>query len=125
MGTVSSAFLTTLLYADYVGLVLGLLFCLKWFIKIRKDGISIEQVEAILQKYSKDTMKENYGNLMEDMEKAPYGHIWQKFKRSLFASRSEGVLMTQDPEMFYNNQTVLTEIPLQTFKAMPGIFTDY
>lgn len=31
--------------------------------------------------------------------------------------------MTQDPEMFYNNQTVLTEIPLQTFKAMPGIFT--
>lgn len=123
MGTVSSAFLTTLLYADYVGLVLGLLFCLNWFIKIRKDGISIEKVEAILQKYSKDTMKENYGNLMEDMEKAPYGHIWQKFKRSLFVSRSEGVLMTQDPEMFYNNQTVLAEIPLQTFKAMPGIFT--
>lgn len=123
MGTVSSAFLTTLLYADYVGLVLGLLFCLNWFIKIRKDGISIEEVEAILQKYSKDTMKENYGNLMEDMEKAPYGHIWQRFKRSLFVSRSEGVMMTQNPEMFYNNQTVLTEIPLQTFKAMPGIFT--
>ena len=119
MGT----FLTILLYGDYAGLVVVFYLCYKWFKKISKSSSSIKQVVDILQKYSKDSMKENYGNLMEEMEKAPYSPIWNKFKRSLFASPSEGVLMTQDPETFYNNQAILEEIPLQTFKAMPGIFT--
>ena len=97
MGT----FLTILLYGDYAGLVVVFYLCYKWFKKISKSSSSIKQVVDILQKYSKDSMKENYGNLMEEMEKAPYSPIWNKFKRSLFASPSEGVLMTQDPETFY------------------------
>ena len=101
----------------------GAVFCYRWFYRIRKAGASIDQVLSVLQKYSLESIRENYGNLQEEMAKAPYGNLWKKLERTLFKTRFEGVLMTQDPETFYNDRTLLENLPLDLLRAMPGIFT--
>lgn len=101
----------------------GAFYCYRWFYQIWKAGTSIDQVLSVLQKYSLESIRENYGNLQDEMAKAPYGDLWKKLERTLFKTRSEGVLMTQDPEAFYNDRTLLEDLPLDLFRAMPGIFT--
>lgn len=83
----------------------------------------MEQIISVLQNYSRESIRENYGNLQAEMGQAPYDSIWKKFERTLFKSKAEGVLMTQDPEAFYNDRTLLENLPLDLFRAMPGIFT--
>lgn len=98
-------------------------FCFRWFFRISKAGSSVEQIISVLQNYSRESIRENYGNLQAEMGQAPYDSIWKKFERTLFKSKAEGVLMTQDPEAFYNDRTLLENLPLDLFRAMPGIFT--
>lgn len=107
----------------YLLFIIGAGFCIRWFFRIKKAGSSVEQLLSVLQNYSLESIRENYGNLQDEMGQAPYGPVWKKFERTLFKSKSEGVLMTQDPESFYNDQTLLDNLPLDLFRAMPGIFT--
>lgn len=107
----------------YLLFIIGAGFCFWWFFRIRKAGSSVEQIISVLQNYSRESIRENYGNLQHEMGQAPYNSIWKKFERTLFKSKAEGVLMTQDPEAFYNDQTLLDNLPLDLFRAMPGIFT--
>lgn len=115
--------LSWILWVFYFFFAVGAVFCYCWFYQIRKAGTSIDQVLSVLQKYSLESIRENYGNLQDEMAKAPYGDLWKKLERTLFKTRSEGVLMTQDPEAFYNDRTLLENLPLDLFRAMPGIFT--
>lgn len=103
--------------------IIGAGFCFRWFFRISKAGSSVKQIISVLQNYSRESIRENYGNLQAEMGQAPYDSIWKKFERTLFKSKAEGVLMTQDPEAFYNDRTLLENLPLDLFRAMPGIFT--
>lgn len=103
--------------------IVGAYFCIKWFNDIKNAKTSINKVCSVLQKYSRDSLSENYGNLQEEITKAPYAKVWKKFERTLFKNGNEGIMMTQDPDSFYNNQSLLEDIPLAIFHAMPGIFT--
>lgn len=107
----------------YLLFIIGAGFCFRWFFRISKAGSSVEQIISVLQNYSRESIRENYGNLQAEMGQAPYDSIWKKFERTLFKSKAEGVLMTQDPEAFYNDRTLLENLPLDLFRAMPGIFT--
>lgn len=107
----------------YLLFIIGAGFCFRWFFRISKAGSSVEQIISVLQNYSRESIRENYGNLQAEMGQAPYDSIWKKFERTLFKSKAEGVLMTQDPEAFYNDRTLLENLPLNLFRAMPGIFT--
>lgn len=107
----------------YLLFIIGAGFCFRWFFRISKAGSSVEQIISVLQNYSWESIRENYGNLQAEMGQAPYDSIWKKFERTLFKSKAEGVLMTQDPEAFYNDRTLLENLPLDLFRAMPGIFT--
>lgn len=107
----------------YIFFAIGCIFCVWCFWKIWQARNAIDQVSSILQNYSAAALQENYGNLQEEMEKAPYSSIWKKFERTLFKSPAEGVLMTRDPEEYYNDQMILENIPLTLFRGMPGIFT--
>ena len=107
----------------YLLFFIGAGYCIRWFFRIKKAGSSVEQLLSVLQNYSLESIRENYGNLQDEMGQAPYGPVWKKFERTLFKSKSEGVLMTQDPEAFYNDRTLLENLPLDLFRAMPGIFT--
>lgn len=107
----------------YLLFIIGAGFCFHWFFRISKAGSSVEQIISVLQNYSRESIRENYGNLQAEMGQAPYDSIWKKFERTLFKSKAEGVLMTQDPEAFYNDRTLLENLPLDLFRAMPGIFT--
>lgn len=107
----------------YLLFIIAAGFCIRWFFRISKAGSFVEQIISVLQNYSRESIRENYGNLQEEMGQAPYDSIWKKFERTLFKSKAEGVLMTQDPEAFYNDQTLLDNLPLDLFHAMPGIFT--
>lgn len=107
----------------YLLFIIGAGFCFRWFFRISKAGSSVEQIISVLQNYSRESIRENYGNLQAEMGQAPYDSIWKKFERTLFKSKAEGVLMTRDPEAFYNDRTLLENLPLDLFRAMPGIFT--
>ncbi|MCH4095477.1 MAG: anti-phage defense ZorAB system protein ZorA [Acidaminococcus provencensis] len=107
----------------YLLFIIGAGFCFRWFFRISKAGSSVEQIISVLQNYSRESIRENYGNLQAEMGQAPYDSIWKKFERTLFKSKAEGVLMTQDPEAFYNDRTLLENLPLDLFRAIPGIFT--
>lgn len=107
----------------YLLFIIGAGFCFRWFFRISKAGSSVEQIISVLQNYSRESIRENYGNLQAEMGQAPYDSIWKKFERTLFKSKAEGVLMTQDPEAFYNDRTLLENLPSDLFRAMPGIFT--
>ena len=89
----------------YLLFIIAAGFCILWFFRISKAGSFVEQIISVLQNYSRESIRENYGNLQEEMGQAPYDSIWKKFERTLFKSKAEGVLMTQDPEAFYNDQT--------------------
>lgn len=118
---------TTLLYVLNVVFVaifvVGVYFCLRWFTRIKRATASVNDLCIILQKYSRDSLADNYGELQEEMVEGPYAEIWKKFEWTLFKSDNEGIMMTQDPESFYNDQTLLEDIPLTIFRGMPGIFT--
>lgn len=118
---------TTLLYVLNVVFVaifvVGVYFCWRWFTRIKRATASVNDLCIILQKYSRDSLADNYGELQEEMVEGPYAEIWKKFEWTLFKSDNEGIMMTQDPESFYNDQTLLEDIPLTIFRGMPGIFT--
>lgn len=101
----------------------GFYFCWRWFTRIKRATASVNDLCTVLQKYSRDSLADNYGELQEEMVEGPYAEIWKKFERTLFKSDNEGIMMTQDPESFYNDQTLLEDIPLTIFRGMPGIFT--
>lgn len=101
----------------------GAYFCWRWFTRIKRATASVNDLCTVLQKYSRDSLVDNYGELQEEMAECPYAEIWKKFERTLFKSDNEGIMMTQDPESFYNDQTLLEDIPLAIFHGMPGIFT--
>lgn len=101
----------------------GVYFCWRWFTRIKRATASVNDLCTVLQKYSRDSLADNYGELQEEMVEGPYAEIWKKFERTLFKSDNEGIMMTQDPESFYNDQTLLEDIPLMIFRGMPGIFT--
>ena len=101
----------------------GAYFCWRWFTRIKRATASVNDLCTVLQKYSRDSLVDNYGELQEEMAECPYAEIWKKFERTLFKSNNEGIMMTQDPESFYNDQTLLEDIPLAIFHGMPGIFT--
>ncbi|WP_329778858.1 anti-phage ZorAB system protein ZorA [Allisonella histaminiformans] len=110
-------------YVFYFLFLVGFIFSAKGFYRIWKAEKIINQICAVLQKYSKDSISENYGNLYEEMTKLHYAEVWKNFERTLLKSATEGVMMTQDPEIFYNDQTMLDDMPLNLFRSMPGIFT--
>lgn len=123
MGNWSTVILNCLNFLFLCGFIYGGWLCHKWFKIIRETKSSIIDVDSVLQKYSRESMAEEYGNLQDEMVKGPYSEIWRKFERTLFKSNREGIMITQDPEAFYNDQTLLENIPLDIFRAMPGIFT--
>lgn len=118
---------TILLYVLNVGFVVifagWVYFCWRWFTRIKRATASVNDLCTVLQKYSRDSLADNYGELQEEMVEGPYAEIWKKFERTLFKSDNEGIMMTQDPESFYNDQTLLEDIPLTIFRGMPGICT--
>ena len=101
----------------------GFYFCWRWFTRIKRATASVNDLCTVLQKYSRDSLADNYGDMQEEMAECPYAEIWKKFERTLFKSNNEGIMMTQDPESFYNDQTLLEDIPLTSLHGMPGIFT--
>lgn len=101
----------------------GFYFCWRWFTRIKRATASVNDLCTVLQKYSRDSLADNYGDMQEEMAECPYAEIWKKFERTLFKNNNEGIMMTQDPESFYNDQTLLEDIPLTIFHGMPGIFT--
>lgn len=82
----------------YLLFIIGAGFCIRWFFRIKKAGSSVEQLLSVLQNYSLESIRENYGNLQDEMGQAPYGPVWKKFERTLFKSKSEGVLIDVTPK---------------------------
>ena len=120
MGHWSTMILNGVFVVLFVG---GCVFCWWCFTRIKRATDAVKDLENVLQKYSRDSLADNYGELQEEMAGCPYAEIWNKFERTLFKSDNEGIMMTQDPESFYNDQTLLEDIPLAIFHGMPGIFT--
>lgn len=120
MGHWSTMILNGVFVVLFVG---GCIFCWWCFTRIKRATDAVKDLENVLQKYSRDSLADNYGELQEEMAGCPYAEIWNKFERTLFKSDNEGIMMTQDPESFYNDQTLLEDIPLAIFHGMPGIFT--
>ncbi len=123
MGHWSTIILNGLNVVFGVIFAVGVYFCWRWFTRIKRATASVNELWTVLQKYSRDSLADNYGELQEEMAECPYAEIWKKFERTLFKSNNEGIMMTQDPESFYNDQTLLEDIPLAIFHGMPGIFT--
>lgn len=123
MGHWSTIILNGLNVVFGVIFAVGVYFCWRWFTRIKRATASVNDLCIVLQKYSRDSLADNYGELQEEMVEGPYAEIWKKFEWTLFKSDNEGIMMTQDPESFYNDQTLLEDIPLTIFRGMPGIFT--
>ena len=123
MGHWSTIILNGLNVVFGVIFAVGFYFCWWCFTRIKRATASVNDLWTVLQKYSRDSLADNYGELQEEMAECPYAEIWKKFERTLFKSDNEGIMMTQDPESFYNDQTLLEDIPLAIFHGMPGIFT--
>lgn len=123
MGHWSTIILNGLNVVFGVIFAVGVYFCWRWFTRIKRATASVNDLCIVLQKYSRDSLADNYGELQEEMVEGPYAEIWKKFEWTLFKSDNGGIMMTQDPESFYNDQTLLEDIPLTIFRGMPGIFT--
>lgn len=123
MGHWSTIILNGLNVVFGVIFAVGFYYCWRWFTRIKRATASVNDLCIVLQKYSRDSLADNYGELQEEMVEGPYAEVWKKFEWTLFKSDNEGIMMTQDPESFYNDQTLLEDIPLTIFRGMPGIFT--
>ena len=67
----------------------GFYFCWRWFTRIKRATASVNDLCTVLQKYSRDSLADNYGDMQEEMAECPYAEIWKKFERTLFKSNNE------------------------------------